>query len=156
LVVNAGLFKRLSDSDPNHNVQGSWLGQYFYSEDPSNGFAFEAVFLDIDGHVEGHILDDNFMGEAVVAGTFKYPTLTFTKIYRAAGSLPVQYDGTMSEDGKELRGRWHISGDNSGTWFAQRDSNGASDTLPQRETEVPERELANVQPATAPLRRDRR
>jgi hypothetical protein len=147
----------LSKSDPNHSVQGSWLGQYFYSEDPSLGFAFEAAFLDIDGHVEGNILDGDRLGEAVVSGTFEYPSLSFTKIYRIAGVSAVHYDGTMSEDGKELRGRWHISGDSNGTWFAQRDSNGAADAPPQLETESPEmRELEIAQPSTAPLRRDRR
>jgi hypothetical protein len=136
-------------------VQGSWLGQFFYSEEPATGFPFEAVFLDIDGHVEGNILDDDRLGEAVVSGTFAYPALKFTKVYRAAGTAPVHYNGTMSEDGKELRGRWHITGDNTGTWFAQRDSSGAEDTSPQLETETPEvRELVGTQTATAPLRRE--
>ncbi len=106
-----------------HSIQGSWRGRYFYPGS-SEAHGFEAVFIDVDGIVEGNILDDGSLGEAVVAGKFFYPHLKFTKTYQAGTMHAVHYQGTMSEDGKTLMGRWNIPGDGSGTWTAKRYEDG--------------------------------
>ncbi len=102
-----------------HSVQGSWLGRYFYKT-RGDAYGFEAVFVDINGRVEGNILDDSTLGEALVVGSFGYPSIEFTKTYlRKSGTSPLKYRGSMSEDGKMLSGTWS-SGLVSGTWLAVR------------------------------------
>ncbi len=106
-----------------HSIQGSWRGRYFYPGS-SDAQGFEAVFIDVDGIVEGNILDDGSLGEASVGGKFTYPHLKFTKVYQTAGTDAVHYQGEMSEDGKTLMGRWNITGSISGTWTAKRYEDG--------------------------------
>ena len=102
-----------------HSVQGSWQGRYFYKT-RGDAYGFEAVFVDIQGRIEGNILDDSTLGEALVVGNFGYPSLEFTKMYlRKTGDTPLKYRGSMSEDGKMLSGTWS-SGIISGTWLAVR------------------------------------
>ncbi|MBC7997435.1 MAG: hypothetical protein IAF58_05815, partial [Leptolyngbya sp.] len=106
-----------------HSIQGGWRGRYFYTGDNSP-HGFEAVFIDMNGVLEGNILDDGRLGEAIVGGNFSYPLVKFTKLYHAEGSLKVTYQGTMSDDGKTMQGRWTIDGANSGTWSAARFDDG--------------------------------
>lgn len=103
-----------------YSVQGSWLGNYYYDGGAQLPCSFEAVFVESGGRVDGSILDDGRLGEAQVSGSFSYPSLTFTKSYYNSTLTPVRYDGVMSEEGKKLSGRWHISGDCHGTWHAWR------------------------------------
>ena len=106
-----------------HSIQGSWRGRYFYKT-RGEAHGFEAVFVDINGRVEGNILDDGILGEALVSGHFGYPSLSFSKIYLVKNShrQAVNYRGTMSEDGKMLSGTWYISDGltTTGTWLAVR------------------------------------
>jgi hypothetical protein len=110
----------MTKGESGHSIQGNWRGRYFYRSS-SDAHGFEAVFIDICGRVEGNILDDGSLGEAVVAGTFGYPSIEFTKIYyRKTAGGAVKYRGTMSEDGKMLSGTWQRPGSVSGTWVAVR------------------------------------
>jgi len=112
-----------------HSVQGSWRGRYFYPGS-SEAQGFEAVFIDADGLLDGNILDDGMLGEADVTGKFLYPHIKFTKTYRTRSKHSVYYQGTMSEDGKTLMGRWVLPGgghggsDYKGTWTAKRYEDG--------------------------------
>ncbi len=114
-----------------HTVQGNWRGKYYYAGD-STAHGFEAVFVDIKGLVEGNILDDDDLGEAVVAGSFGYPELEFSKRYMHAAAEAITYHGTMSEDGKMLSGNWHIGHVSSGTWMAVREDNSEELNLKNR------------------------
>lgn len=139
----------LSKAGHSHSIQGSWRGQYFYSYNVTEACGFEAVFVDIDGLVEGNILDDGYLGEALVGGSFHFPNLQFTKIYR--GSHGVKYQGTMSEDGKQLHGRWHIPGsEEAGTWKAVRFEDG--EDLKFEERFEKSKDLETVAPARQPER----
>ncbi|HEY9772375.1 MAG TPA: hypothetical protein V6C81_01045 [Planktothrix sp.] len=135
---------------PKHSVQGNWRGQYFYSSDPSNGYGFEAVFVEVSGGlIEGNILDDGRLGEAVVGGSFSFPELRFTKIYR--GKHAVKYQGTMSEDGKVLIGRWVIPGaQGAGTWRAMRNEEG--EDLKFEDIEELEKDKEEARPLVAPMK----
>jgi hypothetical protein len=113
------------------------MGQYFY-HDLAEGGGFEAVFIEIGPHLEGSILDHGQLGEAIVNGTFSYPQLRFTKRYHDRTCEPVEYTGSMNEDGTVISGRWLIkapasfsAGDyggageiTSGTWIATRGDSG--------------------------------
>ena len=106
-------------SDNKHSLQGNWLGNYYYKS-VNQPQAFEAVFVECNGMVDGNILDDGRLGEARVTGTFTYPNLTFVKKYDRAGADPVRYEGRMDEDGKRIAGSWRINATCSGTWVVWR------------------------------------
>jgi hypothetical protein len=138
----------MTDAEPNHSVQGSWRGHFYYAEKPGQGHGFEAVFVDMNGIVEGNILDDDNLGEAVVGGSFHYPNLQFTKIYRNKAE-PIKYYGTMSDDGKELSGSWMLS-EISGTWRATRDGDGNDVKFEDKVQAEEEPELVRIRPRTRP------
>jgi hypothetical protein len=121
-------------SEVNHSIAGDWLGHYLYDEGVI-GSCFEAIFLESGGYIEGSILDGGQLGEAFVSGTFEYPNLRFTKKYRRAGLEPVNYIGSMSEDGQTISGSWWIDArgegaHTSGTWTASR-TGGHTEHLPE-------------------------
>lgn len=106
-----------------HSIQGGWRGRYFYTGD-NTPHGFEAIFIDINGVLEGNILDDGQLGEAALGGKFSFPVVKFTKKYHSAGSNAVTYQGKMSDDGKTMQGRWTIGSTISGTWSAHRFDEG--------------------------------
>lgn len=131
-----------------NSVNGSWLGNYYY-ESTSQPFGFEAVFMEVNGSVEGSILDDGHLGEAHVFGTFSDPQLHFTKKYNNSTLNAVVYDGNMSDEGKKLSGTWRISNVAKGHWVAWRQE---EEEIPDMEieveaTETKEREKVLVMPA---------
>lgn len=132
-----------------HSVQGSWRGSFFYSHDPGTGYGFEAVFVEHNGKVDGNILDDGKMGEAKVGGIFVYPDLRFTKIY-LRDSLPVKYQGTMSEDGNLLIGRWVMADKVTGTWRASRSQEG--EDLKVEDWSEEQQEKEESRPLVAPMK----
>jgi hypothetical protein len=139
-------------TETSHSIKGSWSGAFFYSSQSQHGSSFEAVFIDMSGQIDGNILDQ--IGEATVTGTFVYPALQFTKIYRTP-SEPVTYIGTMSEDGGTLNGTWSISNSKlHGTWHATR-TDDAEDLKFEgfRETE---RELVRVRPRTRTVQQSKK
>ena len=114
-------------SSNKNNLSGSWLGNYYY-ESSAQPFGFEAVFAEMNGNVEGSILDDGKLGEALVIGTFADPLLTFSKKYGNSALEVVSYEGTISDEGKKLSGTWQIKTAAKGSWLAWR----------QDEEEVPQ------------------
>lgn len=113
-------------SQNNHSVQGNWMGNYYYQR-VNQPNAFEAVFLESKGMVDGSILDDGQLGEARVSGTFTFPTLSFVKKYDRAGLDAVRYEGTMDEDGKRISGTWTINTMCYGTFVIWRTDDEALD-----------------------------
>jgi len=127
---------------PNQNIAGTWRGHYQVPNFPEHDSTFTAFISEHDGQIEGAIEDDCQLGEATFTGTFSFPAVRFTKIYLTEGQIhdvvkrgnktvivsavygpPVEYQGTMSDDGKEMSGTWKISSDRSranGTWNAHR------------------------------------
>lgn len=150
----------LKKPEISHSVQGSWRGRYFYASDSTpNGF--EAVFIEVNGAVEGSILDDGRLGEAFAGGTFVYPQLKFVKRYRSANTDPVNYQGVMSEDGKQINGTWMIKTTHPvagsvvtyGTWTARRMDEGEELKFQERREEVEEEEKEKVLTEAAPSKR---
>lgn len=114
------------------------MGQYFYLGE-QDGSAFEVVFVEIgsgfEKRVEGSVLDNCNLGEAMVTGSFTYPSLQFIKTYISMRIDPVEYRGTMNEDGTVIAGNWYIrprdkdSGSTMGTWIATRGDGGEEFTF---------------------------
>jgi hypothetical protein len=126
----------------NQSVQGEWLGNYYYAGQ-GQAFGFQAVFVQSGSSVEGNILDNGQLGEAKVFGSFAYPNLSFTKTYHA-GRTPVEYRGTLNEEGDCLSGTWSIviptqTGGkvtaSNGTWSAWRNLEDEEEEIRERETQ---------------------
>ena len=75
--------------------------------------------------ISGNILDNNYLGEASLAGTFTGRSVSFTKKYLMGSRHSVQYSGTVSEDGNTIRGKWQILVFR-GAWEAQRQDDNLS------------------------------
>jgi hypothetical protein len=132
-----------------NSVSGSWLGNYYY-ESSAQPFGFEAVFVDMNGRVEGSILDDGKLGEARVIGSFANPYLKFTKKYGNAALNIVNYEGAVSDEGKKLSGTWHINAESKGYWLAWRQD---EEEIPDLETgDELERERRREKVMVAPLK----
>lgn len=125
-----------------HNIAGEWRGHYDYYSMPDRGCGFNAFFSEHSGRIEGTIVDDYSPGKATLTGSFSYPSVLFTKTYAKSGQYsevekqgdqmimtfynflePIEYEGTMTEDGKTMSGKWLINGKSAtaaGTWTAYR------------------------------------
>jgi len=126
----------------NQSIAGKWRGHYQIPNLPHHDSAFTAFISENGGQIEGAIEDDCQLGEATFTGTFLFPAVQFTKVYLNQGQInevvkrgektvivsavygpPIEYQGTMSNDGKEMNGTWTISSDiasGHGTWTAYR------------------------------------
>jgi len=126
----------------NQTIAGKWRGHYQVPHFPQHDSTFTAFISENGGQIEGAIEDDCQLGEATLTGTFSFPSVRFTKVYLRQGQIndvvkrgnttmiitstygpPIDYQGTMSNDGKEMNGTWTINSENArarGTWTAYR------------------------------------
>jgi hypothetical protein len=120
------------------SITGGWLGTYYYvgAHAWQPACRFEATFAPLrsDGRFSGTILDDGPLGIANASGTQTGRHVGFTKVYVAPGGgarglAPIDYEGTLSEDGRSVSGTWRIESAPSGqsrrpevhgTWEAHR------------------------------------
>jgi len=144
---------------PKQNIAGTWRGHYQVPRLPEHDSTFSAFISENDGHIEGAIEDDCQLGQATFTGTFSFPTVRFTKVYINQGRIdevvkrgnemvvisavygpPIEYVGTMSDDGKEMSGTWKISSNSTlayGTWNAHRLDEKDKDKEKSKETTKP-------------------
>lgn len=99
------------------DISGSWLGTYWQNDSPTR---FEATLVVGDSSLSGSILDDNLLGEARISGEVVGRSIQFTKRYLTSSPTPIDYSGTISEDGNSMSGRWRIGQKHSGQWEAHR------------------------------------
>ncbi|MBW4466956.1 MAG: hypothetical protein KME07_16150 [Pegethrix bostrychoides GSE-TBD4-15B] len=99
------------------DINGSWLGTYWQNDSPTR---FEATLVVGDGSLSGSILDDNLLGEARISGEVVGRSIQFTKRYLTSSPTPIDYSGTISEDGNSMSGNWRIGQKYSGQWEAHR------------------------------------
>jgi hypothetical protein len=114
----------------NQKIAGKWRGFYHIPLIPEHDSAFTAFISESGGHIEGAIEDDCQLGEATLLGSFSFPSVQFTKVYLSQGRInevvkrggksvtisavygpPIEYQGTMSDDGKDMSGTWTILSD---------------------------------------------
>jgi len=110
-----------------HDLSGSWTGLFNYpSLLPTTHF--QAVLKDAGGLVtgltteEGESLHIDGIVHATIEGRHDGIVLHFTKIYDdlAHAGHPIDYEGTITEGGDEISGRWDIKGVWSGTFLMVR------------------------------------
>jgi hypothetical protein len=92
------------------DLSGGWLGTYWY-QDRRSPCRFEATLTHVPrtGQLTGTILDDGRLGMASMSGATTGGAVAFTKRYRDPGLEPVEYEGTVAEDGRSMAGAWAIA-----------------------------------------------
>jgi hypothetical protein len=145
----------------NQKIAGKWRGHYQVPHFPQHDSTFTAYISENGSSIEGAIEDDCQLGEATLTGSFSFPSVQFTKVYLNQGRIddvvkrgnktmivssfygpPVEYQGTMTDDGKEMSGTWTISSDNAnarGTWTAYRLDEKKKDKERSNQTSEPEK-----------------
>ena len=106
-----------------HKIDGKWRGHYTYDANTDLGSSFDAHFEDLKGVLSGEIVDDEWLGAAVIVGTFSFPDVQFTKQYTTIKVSSIDYKGTMNDDGKTMSGKWVIFESEltmRGSWHAYR------------------------------------
>ncbi len=88
------------------DLSGTWLGTYWQRGQP---IRFELTLLQSSSTLTGHSLDRSHMGEAVWSGTITGRHLHCTKRYPLKQQRPVNYRGTVSEDGNAMQGTWGLA-----------------------------------------------
>lgn len=104
------------------DLSGIWLGTYWQQGQPVR---FEMTLVQGGNTINGNVLDDNYLGEASLAGTITGRSVSFTKKYVMGSRHSVQYSGTVSEDGNSIKGKWRILVFR-GIWEAQRQDDNLS------------------------------
>ena len=104
------------------NLTGSWLGTYWQYGNPTR---FEMTLLQGGNTLSGNILDNSYLGEAMVTGEVIGRNVTFTKRYIGNNSYFINYRGVVSEDEQLIQGQWNIDWDN-GKWEARRQDDNLS------------------------------
>ncbi|NEO54410.1 MAG: hypothetical protein F6K54_15745 [Okeania sp. SIO3B5] len=99
------------------NVSGSWLGTYWQQGNPTR---FEATLIQGGNTLSGNILDDSYLGEAILKGEIIGRKISFTKLYLRNSKYIIYYVGTVAEDENFMQGKWQIGRSTSGIWEASR------------------------------------
>jgi len=91
------------------DLTGTWLGTYWQQGKPTR---FEATLVQSGNTLTGNILDDSYLGEATLDGEVVGRSVSFVKRYTALKRkrTPVNYQGTVSEDGDYMQGTWDFFG----------------------------------------------
>ncbi len=91
------------------NITGTWIGTYWQQGNPTR---FEATFIQSGNALCGNILDDSYLGEATLQGEVIGRSIRFVKKYISTSKNrgSVNYNGTISEDGNYMQGKWDFFG----------------------------------------------
>jgi hypothetical protein len=104
------------------DVTGFWTGSYWYYEHGQPSVPFLANLDEQGGRLSGSISEPDLHFqtgnrlEAMVVGEREGMRVAFAKAYDGAGPFAhrVDYTGSLSDDGRTIRGSWYLSG----TWGA--------------------------------------
>lgn len=117
------------------DISGTWLGTYWQNGTPTR---FEATFVQGGSSLSGSILDDNYLGEAQVAGEVVGRSIRFTKHYLTTSVSTIDYSGSIAEDANSMSGNWRIGRLHSGNWEAHRSNQDLMADLKNRiEQKIP-------------------
>ena len=113
------------------DLSGVWLGTYWQGGKQTR---FEMTLLESNNKLTGNILDNGRLGEAELKGEVIGRTIQFSKKYLMVKQTPVNYRGTVSEDGNKMSGKWDFYGIfGHQKWEAHR--NGENLSLQQKVTQ---------------------
>jgi hypothetical protein len=100
-----------------HDLTGQWHGEYAYPRHQAPVTPFVAAITEHDGHIGGTVMEidpiDGSTLESVLFGKRREQSVSFTKTYDRTGTghyeEPVDYVGTLSDDGNVIAGIWSLS-----------------------------------------------
>jgi len=100
------------------DLTGFWTGTYWYFDHSQPVVPFLANLDDQGGSLSGSISEpDLHFGtgmrlEAILVGLREGRRVNFAKAYDGAGPFAhrVVYNGSLSDDGKVIKGSWYLSG----------------------------------------------
>ena len=115
------------------DVSGTWLGTYWQGGIP---YRFETTLLQSGNTVTGNILDDSYLGEALLSGEVIGLNIQFMKRYLTTSPQPVSYTGTLTESEDFMQGQWRVGRFASGPWEARR---GGADLMANLEARLADR-----------------
>lgn len=115
-------------------LTGSWSGAYRYPRDAGPETVFNAQIEEVGGALIGEIQEPNlFLDDtatvlmAEIEGVRTGASVVFTKFYRHNGIRhAIRYEGLADEALLRIDGKWIIPRAWSGTFFMQRDDDGAA------------------------------
>jgi hypothetical protein len=99
------------------DISGTWLGTFWQDDQPTR---FEASLVEGGNTLSGNILDDGWLGDALVAGDRLGSRINFTKRYLSGTHDLVAYSGVIEASGDSMRGTWRIGQNFEGPWEAHR------------------------------------
>ncbi|WAT18634.1 hypothetical protein OZN62_03370 [Aurantiacibacter sp. MUD11] len=125
------------------DLSGQWSGEYAYPRDTGPVTPFLAIIEDHGGRLTGTIIEPNTVEsgtlEADLVGLRHGTGVDFTKTYTPGASRhyshPVDYVGSVSEDGQVIKGVWSLL-DLDGTFVMRREL--TREEMLEREAEVAE------------------
>ncbi len=99
------------------DISGTWLGTYWQDDQPTR---FEASLVEGGNTLSGNILDDGWLGDAIVTGDRLGSRINFTKRYLSGTHETVSYVGVIEPSGDSMQGTWRIGRSFEGAWEAHR------------------------------------
>lgn len=101
------------------DLSGTWLGTYWQQ---GNQTRFELTLIQSGNALSGRILDDGQLGEATLLGEVLGRRIQFSKSYIKFKQVPINYKGTVTEDGNSMSGTWDFYGKTGfQSWEAHRE-----------------------------------
>ncbi|MGB8702678.1 MAG: hypothetical protein WCD18_24960 [Thermosynechococcaceae cyanobacterium] len=89
------------------DLSGTWLGTYWQMGTQTR---FEMTLIQSGNALTGNVLDDGYLGEAALDGQVVGRSIQFCKTYFDSRQSPVNYKGTLAEDGNSMQGTWDFYG----------------------------------------------
>lgn len=89
------------------DLSGAWLGTYWQLGTQTR---FEMTLIQSGNVLAGNVLDDGYLGEAALVGQVVGRSIQFCKTYFDSRQSPVNYKGTLAEDGNSMQGTWDFGG----------------------------------------------
>jgi hypothetical protein len=125
------------------NLTGNWLGTYWQHNAPNR---FEMAIAQGGNALSGNILDDSYLGEAILTGEAIGRNIQFTKKYISGLRESILYQGVLSENEELIQGEWSMqlyspeygALNDSGRWEARRSDNDLLKELTDRLTKQKE------------------
>ena len=112
------------------NLTGVWHGLYTYADRPGS-ISFVATLIEARSHFTGSTHEPRMSRDApsetlyaTLHGHRQDRAVAFVKTYDPISPRygTVQYDGTLSDDGTEVEGRWRLPSGRSGKFMMIRSS----------------------------------
>ena len=116
------------------SLSGAWSGAYRYLGDIGPETVFNVRIEEVGGAFTGAVQEPNVLkrgsGSIVTAeieGVRTAQTIAFTKFYNGSGGMShaVRYEGEANAALTRIDGRWTIPRGVSGTFFMEREDEGA-------------------------------